>query len=78
MIPGHMPDDQETPAVFFGEDLTAGVNALPRSADIHDGLEHRFGLLLTQNEPRGWNIWGEESSARRNGRCICAGTQAWK
>jgi hypothetical protein len=36
IIPGQMPDDQETAAALFGEYLTVGINALPRSADGAD------------------------------------------
>ncbi|MBN9006203.1 MAG: hypothetical protein J0H40_12400 [Rhizobiales bacterium] len=53
IIPGQMPDDQGTAVALFGDDLTAGINVLPRSDDINEGLERRFGLLtdwlLTQN-----------------------------
>jgi hypothetical protein len=45
IIPGRMPDDHETATALFGDDLTTGINALPRSADNHDALEQRFGLL---------------------------------
>jgi hypothetical protein len=53
IIPGQMPNDEETAFALFGENLTAGINSLPRSADFHEGLELRFGMLadwlLTQN-----------------------------
>lgn len=53
IVPGQLLDERETATALFGEDLTAGINALPRSNDAADGLEMRFGLLvdwlLTQN-----------------------------
>lgn len=53
IIPGQMPDEEETAAALFGDDLTRGIDALPRSVDPYEGLERRFGLLadwlLTQN-----------------------------
>ena len=53
IVPGQMPHDQASALALFGENLSAGINSLPRSADFQDGLERRFGMLadwlLTQN-----------------------------
>jgi hypothetical protein len=53
IVPGQMPNDQESAPSLFGDNLSTGINSLPRSADLRDGLERRFGMLadwlLTQN-----------------------------
>ena len=56
IVPGQMPDERQLAIDHFGEDLTAGINALPILPDPDRGLENRFGLLcdwvLTQNTMR--------------------------
>ncbi|WP_370168743.1 hypothetical protein [Bradyrhizobium elkanii] len=45
IIPGQMPNEQQLALDEFGDDLTAGINALPRSENSDEGLERRYGLL---------------------------------
>jgi hypothetical protein len=56
IVPGQMPDERELAVEEFGDNLTAGINALPVLPDHDQGLEKRFGMLcdwvLTQNTMR--------------------------
>lgn len=56
IIPGQMLDERELAIEEFGDNLTAGINALPVLPDHDQGLENRFGPLcdwvLTQNTIR--------------------------
>lgn len=56
IVPGQRPDERELANEQFGEDLTAGINALPVLPDLDQGLENRFGVLcdwvLTQHTMR--------------------------
>ncbi|WP_194405207.1 tyrosine-type recombinase/integrase [Bradyrhizobium sp. CCBAU 53351] len=45
IIPGQMPNEQQLALDEFGDDLTAGINALPRLENGDEGLERRYGLL---------------------------------
>lgn len=45
IIPGQMPNEQQLAIDEFGDDLTAGINALPRLENGEEGLERRYGLL---------------------------------
>jgi hypothetical protein len=53
IVLGRMPDERQLAIDEFGDDLTAGINALPVLQDRDRGLENRFGLLcdwvLAQN-----------------------------
>ena len=56
IVPGQMPNERELAIAEFGDNLTAGINALPVLPDYDEGLETRFGLLcdwvLNQNNMR--------------------------
>jgi hypothetical protein len=60
IVPGQIIDERELAVALFGDDLTSGINMLPRVAENLATLEVRFGLLadwlLVQN---GLKINGE-------------------
>jgi integrase len=56
IVPGQIPDEMQLAIDAFGDNFTAGINALPVLPDHDQGLERRFGLLcdwvLTENTMR--------------------------